>query len=89
MLGLVTQGLLIYYSIKAMRITDSKVYKRGFLLVSFTAVLFITFFLSYLLDSLLGGWTIFLFVGWTLVMISATPTYIGYILPDWFRKRYE
>lgn len=89
MLGLVTQGLLIYYSIKAMRITDSKVYKRGFLLVSFTAVLFILFFLSYLLDSVLGGWTIFLFVGWTLVMISATPTYIGYILPDWFRKRYE
>ncbi len=88
-LGLVTQGLLIYYAIKAMRLTDSKVYKRGFLLVSFTALLFILFFMSYLVDSLIGGWTIFLFVGWTLALISAVPTYIGYILPDWFRKRYE
>jgi hypothetical protein len=87
--GLVTQGLLIYYSIKAMRLTESKLYKRGFLLVSFTAVLFILFFACYLLDSLLGGWTIFLFVGWTLVLISAIPTYIGYVLPEWFRRRYE
>ena len=87
--GLVTQGLLIYYSIRAMRLTDSKLYKRGFLLVSFTAVLFILFLGCYLLDSLLGGWTIFLFVGWTLILISAVPTYVGYVLPDWFRKRYE
>ncbi|MEM3586857.1 MAG: hypothetical protein QXO71_05980, partial [Candidatus Jordarchaeaceae archaeon] len=55
--GLVTQGILIYYSIKAMRLTESKLYKRGFLLVSFTAVLFVLFFGCYLLDSLLGGWT--------------------------------
>jgi hypothetical protein len=88
-LGLVTQGLLIYYAIKAMRLTDSKLYKRGFLLVSFTAVLFILFFASYLIDSVTGGWTIFLFVGWTLALISAVPTYIGYLLPDWFRRRYE
>jgi hypothetical protein len=88
-LGLVTQGILIYYSIKAMRLTDSKLYKRGFLLISFTAVLFILFFASYLLDSILGGWTIFLFVGWTLALISAIPTYVGYLLPDWFRRRYE
>lgn len=88
-LGLITQGLLIYYAIKAMRITDSKLYKRGFLLVSFTAVLFILFFLSYLIDSVTGGWSIFLFVGWTLALVSAVPTYIGYLLPDWFRRRYE
>lgn len=87
--GLVTQGLLIYYSIKAMRLTDSKLYKRGFLLVSLTAVLFILFFGCYLIDSILGGWTIFLFIGWTLVLISAIPTYVGYVLPDWFRRRYE
>jgi hypothetical protein len=87
--GLVTQGLLIYYATKAMRLTESKLYKRGFLLVSFTAVLFILFFASYLVDSLLGGWTIFLFVGWTLALISAVPTYVGYLLPGWFRRIYE
>ena len=87
--GLVTQSLLIYYSIKAMRLTDSKLYKRGFQLMSLTAVIFILFFASYLIDNLLGGWTIFLFVGWTLALTSAVPTYIGYVLPDWFRKRYE
>nr|MDO8080796.1 hypothetical protein [Candidatus Freyarchaeota archaeon] len=87
--GLVTQGTLIYYAIKAMRLTESKLYKRGFLLISFTAVIFILFFGCYLVDSLLGGWTIFLFVGWTLVLISAIPTYVGYVLPDWFRRRYE
>ncbi|MGQ9722475.1 MAG: hypothetical protein ACUVXA_14275 [Candidatus Jordarchaeum sp.] len=89
MLGLITQGLLSYYAIKAMRLTDSKLYKRGFLLVSITAVLFILFFLSYLIDSVTGGWTIFLFVGWTLALVSAVPTYIGYLMPDWFRRRYE
>ena len=88
-LGLVTQGILAYYAIKAMRLTESKLYKRGFLLVSLTSVLFVLFFASYLIDSFLGGWTIFLFVGWTMALISAVPAYVGYVLPDWFRRRYQ
>ncbi|MHA1207971.1 MAG: hypothetical protein ACTSSA_04230 [Candidatus Freyarchaeota archaeon] len=85
--GLITYIPLAYLSIKAMRMTEQRVYRYGFLMITLTAVFLSLFFVFLFVESALTeGWSIFIPIAWTMGLFAGISAYIGYVLPNWFRK---
>ncbi len=65
---------------------NEQVYKKAFLSLVIMSLSFMLVFLSFLIDRILillgdPGFTIFYFMGWTLVVIGIMGAYFGYIRP--------
>lgn len=86
-IGLITYVPLIYLALGAFRLTTEKVYRYGFILIMMTSVFLSLFFVFYFIDgTLTQGWSIFEPIAWTMGLLASICAYIGYVLPEWFRR---
>lgn len=86
-IGLVTYIPLIYLSLKAAKITEKRLFRYGFIMISFTSVFLSLFFVFLFIEgALTEGWSIFVPIGYTMGLLAGISAYIGYVLPNWFRR---
>jgi hypothetical protein len=85
--GIITGIPLAYLSIKASRLTKKKAYRYGFLMIAASAVFLILFFAFNLVEGVVAREaSIFLPIAWTMGLLASISAYIGYVLPNWFRR---
>ncbi len=77
---------------EAIRI-EERVYKIGFECIAFAQLSNIIIFLSFLCDAIIllfnpasPGYSIFVVIAWIFAVVSSILVYLGFILPDWFKK---
>nr|MDO8082934.1 hypothetical protein [Candidatus Freyarchaeota archaeon] len=86
-IGLMTYIPLVYLAVRAFRMTEKKVFRYGFLMIAMTSVFLALFFVFLFVESALTeGWSIFVPIAWTMGLIASISAYIGYALPNWFRR---
>jgi hypothetical protein len=86
-IGLMTYIPLIYLSVRASRITEKKVFRYGFLMITMTSLFLALFFVFMFIEAALTeGWSIFILIAWTMGLLASISAYIGYVLPNWFRR---
>ncbi len=86
--------LLIVKSLKESKKSVEKLPKLGFRFIAYYAITIIFVFVFFAIDALLGGvgniypkgYSPFFYVGWSLVIIAFFFGYLGYVMPQWFRK---
>lgn len=88
--------LLTYFAFRESKRTEQEIYRRGFQAIGIGFVANLLVFVFFLIDSILilfepgsPGYSIFVDLAWICGFVAAFCFYIGYILPDWFRKRIE
>ena len=88
--------ILAYYAFKEARQTENKVTQRGFEAIGTGQILNIVIFLMFLFDAIIiflypesPGYSIFIYIAWSSALIASFLFYLGYILPDWFKKLIE
>ncbi|MFB0563855.1 MAG: hypothetical protein ACETWM_21870 [Candidatus Lokiarchaeia archaeon] len=87
MIGLVSCIPLAYLAIRAARLTKAKLYRYGFQMIAISTVFLILFFLfNFAEGAVIGEFSIFMPLAWTMGLVSSISAYIGYVLPNWFRK---
>jgi hypothetical protein len=85
-LSLVTYFILAYLSIRAMKLATMRSYKYGLGLIASSNIFLSLFFVFMSVDRLIGRWTPFLFLAWTILFAASLVTFIGYTMPPWFKK---
>ncbi len=90
----VTYSTLIMTSRREAKLGDTKLFRTGFILISYYGVSYLMVFVFFVADLIYGtargqGYTIFYYLGWTSAAISVGLGYLGYIMPEWFRRRLE
>lgn len=86
-IGLITYIPLIYLAARAYKMTDQKVYRYGFLMIAMTSIFLSLFFVFLFIEgALTEGWSIFIPIGYTMGLLASISAYIGYVLPNWFRR---
>jgi hypothetical protein len=86
-IGLTTCIPLAYLSIKASELTKKKVFRYGFQLIAATAVFLALFFAFNSVEAVVAREaSIFMPIAWTMGLLASITAYIGYVLPNWFRK---
>jgi hypothetical protein len=68
--------------------------RRGFQLIAsfglFLLIAFIFFIMDFISGALFRWWySPWLYIGWTSATIGAIMAYLGYIMPDWLKRRWE
>ncbi len=87
MIGLVSCIPLAYLAIRASRLTKTKVYRYGFQMIALSTVFLVLFFLfNFAEGAVIREFSILMPLAWTMALVSSVSAYIGYILPNWFRK---
>ncbi len=88
--------LLAYFAFREAGRSEQELSRKGFLAIAFGFIANIMVFVFFLLDSILillnpgsPGYSIFIWLGWATAIVVSFLFYLGYILPSWFRKRYE
>ncbi|HMF31620.1 MAG TPA: hypothetical protein VKK79_09410 [Candidatus Lokiarchaeia archaeon] len=67
---------------------DDSVAKRGMQLIGVGPILLLGTFGSFMLDSIFGdNFTPFYFFGWAFALGFVFITYLGYLQPEWFKRR--
>jgi hypothetical protein len=84
---------LAFYAFRESRRTEDKVYRAGFRVIAMGQIANIIVFVFFLLDSILilfnpgsPGYSIFIGLAWITAIIASFLFYLGFILPNWFRK---
>ena len=85
-LSLVPNGLLIYFGFKEASAQDEKVPKAGFTLIGLFGVLSIMVFVFFAIDIQWKTYSPAYYAGWITAGITTLCGYIGYIMPDWFKR---
>ncbi|MEM2144462.1 MAG: hypothetical protein QW279_03815 [Candidatus Jordarchaeaceae archaeon] len=86
-IGLMTYIPLTYLAVRALRITEKKVFRYGFLMMAMTSIFLALFFVFLFVEAALTeGWSIFVPIAWTMGLLASITAYVGYVLPNWFRK---
>jgi len=87
--------LLTYYAFKESRRTEQVLSRHGFRAIALGFISNLLVFVFFLMDSIMlmlypgsPGYSIFVDLAWISGFFAAFFFYIGYILPDWFRKRF-
>ncbi|MHA1129740.1 MAG: hypothetical protein ACTSRC_12565 [Candidatus Helarchaeota archaeon] len=87
--------LLTFLAFRESRKTTQKLYQKGFQAIAFGFIANLSVFIFFLLDSILIllnpsslGFSIFISLAWIAAIIASFLFYVGYIMPNWFRKRY-
>ena len=91
--NLIIYGILFNYAYKEAKRSEEKVTRRGFQIIALGQLANMCVFIFFLIDSLYStfnpahvGYTIFIYLAWSSALVGAICFYLGYILPDWFRK---
>ena len=83
---------LAYLSFREMKKSQEKVARIGFFLIGSFGVLLLMVFASFGVDLLLialkisEGYSIFYYLAWLFEALTSLCGYIGYIMPNWFKK---
>nr|MDO8082936.1 hypothetical protein [Candidatus Freyarchaeota archaeon] len=86
-IGLITCIPLAYLSIKASGLTKKKAFRYGFLMIAATTVFLILFFAFNFVEGVVAREaSIFMPIAWTMGLLASITAYIGYVLPNWFRR---
>lgn len=86
-IGLMTYIPLTYLAVRALKMTEKKVFRYGFLMIVMTSIFLALFFVLLFVEAALTeGWSIFVPIAWTMGLLASITAYIGYVLPNWFRK---
>ena len=83
--------ILAWLSLKERKKTKEKISRTGFLLISLYGTFILLLFLSFGIDlaivSATGkGYSIFYYLSWFFALAGLVSGYLGYIMPDWFRR---
>ena len=88
--------LMIYLAFRESKRTEQELYKKGFQAIAFGFIMNLLVFVFFMGDSILLllnpgsiGFSIFISLAWSTAIVAGFLFYIGYIMPEWFRKRYE
>ncbi len=88
--GIICYGLVFYFAFKASRREKDVLRKRCAEAISIYGIVHISAMCFLIFDPLLAkdfsDYTIFYFIGWTMLIIACIIAYIGYIQPWWFKK---
>jgi hypothetical protein len=88
-------ALILYiYMIRAAIISSEKEVtlkvRRGFQLIALFGLFLLLAFVFFIADFILGAhYSPWVYVGWTCAAIGAILAYLGYVMPDWLKKRWE
>jgi hypothetical protein len=85
-LSLIPNGLLIYFGFKEASAQEEKVPKAGFTLIGLFGVLSIMVFVFFAIDVQWKTYSPAYYAGWITAGITTLCGYIGYIMPDWFKR---
>ena len=86
--------ILTYVSLRERKKSDEKLPKIGFLLIAFYGVFNLLLFLSFGIDLAIvylteKGYSPFYYLSWVFALLGLICGYLGYIMPDWFKKLIE
>ncbi|MFX1295194.1 MAG: hypothetical protein ACFFD2_10135 [Promethearchaeota archaeon] len=91
--NLIIYIVLFSYAYKESRRTEDEIMKKGFFVIALGQIANMFVFIFFLTDSIYStlnptftGYSIFIYLAWISAMIAAILFYVGYILPNWFRK---
>ncbi|RMG28593.1 MAG: hypothetical protein D6732_18785 [Methanobacteriota archaeon] len=87
----ITYGLLIKSSFQVSKKTSDRLGRIGLRLIGLFGLGVILTFVFFALDLITGvitggGYTIFYYLAWIVVAISAIVAYLGYVMPSWFKN---
>ncbi|GAB4306608.1 MAG: hypothetical protein Kow0069_03550 [Promethearchaeota archaeon] len=95
----VAQALTCYFlllprTFQALNRVKEPVYSAALKLVAAFIVTLVGFYVCLVLDAVVqlitySGYSAFVFIGWSLVAGGSVLGYVGFLLPDWFRKAVE
>jgi hypothetical protein len=93
-ISILSYGLLAYFGIREGVLNTDRLPKVGFHLIGSFGVCLILMFVSLAGDTILvanvaafsQGYSPLYYIGFTLAAISLGLGYLGYIMPDWFKK---
>ena len=88
--------ILTYYAFSEAKQADNKVTKRAFQAIAGGQILNIVVFIMFLGDAIIilldpasPGYSFFIYLAWLSALLATFLFYLGYILPDWFKKLIE
>jgi hypothetical protein len=85
--------LYIYMIISAFRSSQKEIplkSRRGFQLIGSFGLCLLLAFVFFVMDFLAGrDYSFWVYLGWTMAAVGAIVAYLGYIMPDWLKKRWE
>ncbi len=82
--------LLIRDAWKLSHKMDTKLAKVSILLIAISPILLLLCFAFFFIDRMMGGdFTPFYIPAWGFALTSVVTAYIGYLQPEWFKKRME
>ncbi len=89
-----TGGLVTYSAIKSSRKDRSKVEKRGLQLIALLGIGLALTNIMFIIDEQLtpyfgGDFSIFYYLAWIFAHLGVLCAYLGFILPNWLRKRWD
>jgi len=79
---------------RSLKRVEDILYRVAFQLILGFIITLILFYLCLVLDSIVQmitykGYSAFIFIGWSLIAIGSALRYIGFILPDWFKRIFQ
>jgi hypothetical protein len=85
---------IIRHSRREAKNTDEKVAKTGYKLISYFSATVVVILIFFIIDLLWGtargyGYTVFYYLAWILVVFTGIFGFLGFIMPEWFKKRIE
>lgn len=85
--------ILAFYAFREAKKSEQREYQVGFKAIAWGQITNILIFVFFLFDAIIvvlnpgsPGFSIFIYLGWICALIAVFLFYIGFILPDWFRK---
>lgn len=93
-LAMALYAYMISAAIRSSKKDVSLKVRRGFQLIAsfglFLMLAFSFFLMDFLWGQLFGWWySPWLYIGWTSAAVGAIVAYLGYVMPDWLKKRWE
>ncbi|MHA1359920.1 MAG: hypothetical protein ACTSQI_17355 [Candidatus Helarchaeota archaeon] len=94
LLTFITGGLIMWKALTTAKKADTLVQKRGMQILGILGLGLGMANIMFIIDELLtpyfgGNFSAFYYLGWIFVHLGIVCAYLGFILPDWLRKRWE
>ena len=93
-ISLMVYSILIQSAISEAGRIDKKLHRRGFYLIAVSGILDISTWVFFIVDTIIFGITgiaitIYNYLAWTCAIIASFSAYLGYLLPNFLRKRWS
>jgi hypothetical protein len=90
----IVYGRIFKEAQRASKFVEEAWAKKGFQYISYAQLCWIILFLMLVADLVYdlladaGGYTFFYYIAWSMMVVATYFFYIGYLMPDWFKKKY-